>query len=263
MVQDQFYRFYNRNILRSGLFGTPGMILNEKAKEQEQKPTKRVKKTNTLEYVIFSLLSVFAASLVTIIFWNSNSSDLADDIIIIGTENPLDLQEVTSNYSCSFWHIIGDEYCDDEANIVDCGYDFEDCCDMESDRTLCTDCLCYVPEEEIIMLEEEYEKNCQKFEVLHLGDGLCDLLNNDKENYFDVGDCCLENPICMSSLITLMCPENVCIESNIFCIPEELFFLVLQFGLYFDSSNNILSFFLVFKIFFELFFVFNCEVFIP
>ena len=174
---------------------------------------KRSKKQDCIIPSIFSIL-VF-----TIIFiWYHNQEKEEPEI---GYGQNIE-QESMSNDSCSFLHIIGDEYCDDEANIAECGYDFEDCCDMDSDRTLCTDCFCYIPEEEIIMLDEDYEKNCQKSEVLHLGDGLCDLLKNDKENYFDVGDCCLENPICMSSLITLMCPENVCIKSNIFCITEEL-----------------------------------------
>ena len=233
MVQDQFYRFYNRNILRSGLFGTPGMILNEKAKEQEQKPRKKVKKTNTLEYVIFSLLSVFAASLVTIIFWNSNSSDLADNIIIIGTENPLDLQEVTSNYSCPFWAITGDGYCDDEANIAECGYDFKDCCQMENDRTLCTDCFCYIPEDQKSSMKNEYKKKCKNKGDYYSnwGDEHCDLNHNNADHFFDLGDCCLENLSCRRVFSNLgimdfeekFCPEHdPCIKSNLVCIPEEL-----------------------------------------
>ena len=134
-------------------------------------------------------------------------------------------QEIMSNESCSFWHITADEYCDDEANIAECGYDFKDCCHMDNDRSLCTDCLCYMPEEEKIMLDDEYNKNCQNVAVWAWGDGVCDLSLNNKENYFDVGDCCLKNPKCLSSIFQTSyeeCPENVCIQSNIFCILEEL-----------------------------------------
>ena len=135
-------------------------------------------------------------------------------------------QESLSNYSCSFWQITADKYCDDEANIVECGYDFKDCCHMDSDRSLCTDCFCYIPEEEKILLDDVYNKNCQNVEINAWGDGFCDLSLNNKENYFDVGDCCLESPKCLSSVSATnyeeSCPENICIQSNIFCISEEL-----------------------------------------
>ena len=40
-----------------------------------------------------------------------------------------------------FW--VGDGYCDDETNIVDCGYDGGDCC-LDSIMTdYCTECQCH------------------------------------------------------------------------------------------------------------------------
>ena len=48
---------------------------------------------------------------------------------------------------------------------------------------------------------------------------------NNEENYFDVGDCCLENPKCMLFAFDrnyVECPENSCIQSNTFCVLEEL-----------------------------------------
>ena len=40
-----------------------------------------------------------------------------------------------------FW--VGDGYCDDETNIIDCGYDGGDCC-LDSIMTdYCTQCQCY------------------------------------------------------------------------------------------------------------------------
>ena len=60
------------------------------------------------------------------------------------------------------------------------------------------------------------------------GDGYCDLNHNNAENFFDVGDCCLEDLQCrlkffnFTNFIPRFCPENTCIKSNLFCIPEEL-----------------------------------------
>ena len=52
------------------------------------------------------------------------------------------------NYSaygmCQEWIKKGDGFCDDEANVELCDYDEGDCCDLEHDRTLCTECFCFV-----------------------------------------------------------------------------------------------------------------------
>ena len=194
---------------------------------------KKNKNTNSkLQYVIFSLLSVFAASLVTIVFWNSNSSDLHDNEIVVGSRDPLDLQKITTNYSCPFWAITGDGYCDDEANIPECGYDFKDCCQMENDRTLCEDCFCYIPEDQKSLMMNEYKTKYERdFGFTNWGNEHCDLNHNNPEHFFDHGDCCLENLSCrrMFSNEGIMdsefkfCPENYpCIKSNLFCISEEV-----------------------------------------
>ena len=62
----------------------------------------------------------------------------------------------------------------------------------------------------------------------HLGNGYCDLNYNNEDNFFDVGDCCLEDLQCrlkfynFTNFVPRFCPENTCIKSNLFCIPEEL-----------------------------------------
>ena len=62
----------------------------------------------------------------------------------------------------------------------------------------------------------------------YLGRGNCDLNMNNVENYFDLGDCCLEDVSCRikffneTDYVTKYCPENPCIRSNIFCVQEEL-----------------------------------------
>ena len=37
---------------------------------------------------------------------------------------------------------IGDEYCDDINNNISCNFDGGDCCGTNADTTFCTDCLC-------------------------------------------------------------------------------------------------------------------------
>ena len=61
----------------------------------------------------------------------------------------------------------------------------------------------------------------------YFGDGQCDLGFNNQEHFFDIGDCCLENPICKSSTFVSpgkdpFCGEDICIKSNLFCVKEEL-----------------------------------------
>ena len=98
---------------------------------------------------------------------------------------------------------------------------FTDCCEMGKDQTICEDCLCHVSKQEF---EKINQSMCGGFKESHLyiGDGICNLELNTKEFLFDVGDCCLDEPICESNLVTQICPDSICISSNIYCIPEEI-----------------------------------------
>ena len=61
---------------------------------------------------------------------------------------------------------------------------------------------------------------------------MCDINRNTEEYFFDIGDCCLDSSSEYSCKHTYSeetfaleytnCPENLCIKSNNFCIPEEL-----------------------------------------
>ena len=103
---------------------------------------------------------------------------------------------------------------------------------MESDRTLCQECLCYFSEDQKKEMQDEYLQSDFEFgEHLSWGDGFCDLNHNNAQHFFDLGDCCLENVNCglwthdSSSFINVIleyCPAHTCIKSNIFCIEEEL-----------------------------------------
>lgn len=57
-----------------------------------------------------------------------------------------------------------------------------------------------------------------------LGNGLCDLKFNNKEFFFDIGDCCFEWTSKHFNGDTLKYEYTYphCIKSNNFCIPEEL-----------------------------------------
>ena len=184
--------------------------------QAQRPPTKKRNKIITIIALICGILTL------TSVFVGYHTK--GNEPQIVDQQEPVIMN---MNDSCSLWQVTGDEYCDDEANIVECRYDLQDCCHIESDRSLCTDCLCYIPKEEKILLDDEYSKSCPYFWAG--GDGLCDSCLNNREHYFDVGDCCLENPICPSfttlfyiSPDIIECPENPCIQSNIFCISEEL-----------------------------------------
>ena len=181
-----------------------------------------------LQYIGFSLISMVCAFAVMIIWytvWSSKNKGPTDEVN--GAVNDM----INSNLSCQHWELAGDGYCDDEANVPDCGYDFNDCCETENDRSLCQNCTCYLSQNKT---EKYKESNCQDWiDLLHLGDGNCDINYNTEEYFFDVGDCCLEldlsseygcryKDMITGAIEDVYCPENTCIKSNNFCIPEEL-----------------------------------------
>ena len=89
---------------------------------------------------------------------------------------------------CQYWEIAGDGYCNDEANIEHCGYDLNDCCQMERDRTLCSNCTCLIPQNKTQSIQSEFiYEFCPGNEtrsLFFLGDGLCQLnLNTGTKDY--------------------------------------------------------------------------------
>ena len=75
--------------------------------------------------------------------------------------------------------MIGDGYCNDETNNVNCNYDGGDCCSININSEKCTDCICHQLE------------TCAAGNHPSVGDGYCqDEFNNAECNY-DGGDCCL------------------------------------------------------------------------
>ena len=131
---------------------------------------------------------------------------------------------------CPFWHLANDGYCDDEANIEECNYDFGDCCDYENDFSACQDCICITTNSNAI-------PNCSSIGIYGAtkGDGICDLIYNNVDYFFDYGDCCLEDPICqvliygeswrghsITKTKQIDCPDNVCIRSDNYCIKDQI-----------------------------------------
>ena len=123
---------------------------------QEQEAKRRKKICHRIEYILVSLMCSICAATVVFVWYQVEDTNRD---LFIGRDLDQPMQEL-SNYSCPFWHITGDDYCDDEANIEQCGYDFKDCCIMQNDRTLCQDCFCYLPQEDQNKIEEQHIELC-------------------------------------------------------------------------------------------------------
>ena len=199
---------------------------NDKIKEQELRRKEKI--LCKVQYAMYSLLSILCAFIVMIIWYTSwlEENTIINEIGDKQTEINANLTDLS--FKCQFWHIVGDGFCDDEANTVECGYDLKDCCQMGNDRTLCEDCLCFVSDDKKASIEENYFKSCSSYVPQHLGNHECDLNQNNEDHYFDMGDCCLEDISCRikffngTDYVKTYCPLNPCIKSNIFCVHEEL-----------------------------------------
>ena len=108
--------------------------------------------------------------------------------------------------------VLGDGFCDDEANTEVCLYDLGDCCDYTdylTSRSLCTQCFCQA---DIPTLTSQVD--CWTLQIKGnwswLGNGECNSELNNVDNWFDAGDCCYEHPI------------KDCYQSNAFCHPDTL-----------------------------------------
>ena len=180
---------------------------------QTQKNDKKM--SSCLNYVMYIVISIGCAIAVMIIWYLTRHQEIEEENQIVNQDH----NQTTDLNTCPFWEIAGDGYCDDEANIAECGYDFRDCCQMHNDRTLCEDCFCYI----MNATDETSNLMCNDY-LPDLGDKFCDLSLNNVKNYFDVGDCCLPDTYCLieDTISHVPCPEMVCIQSNIFCVPEEL-----------------------------------------
>ena len=80
----------------------------------------------------------------------------------------------------------------------------------------------------------------------YLGDGKCQIQLNNFENFFDAGDCCLNYTQCenifqaqdlwglpVTKSLDVDCPIDVCIQSDMYCIPE-----LMGDGVCHDNNNS-------------------------
>ena len=55
--------------------------------------------------------------------------------------------------------LVGNGYCNDEANIATCNYDGGDCCGVCGIKDYCVECLCHVEAEAYPSVSCKYLKN--------------------------------------------------------------------------------------------------------
>ena len=132
---------------------------------------------------------------------------------------------------------IGDGWCDMENNNEGCLFDGGDCCECtrasnESSFSRCVDpgAACYNPTAVTV------QPSCINGNIEYIGDGWCNLENNNKECLYDGGDCCMctctNGPISSCGSFGFWCVDpdvstkeaNLCLElpSTIPACPVEL-----------------------------------------
>ena len=179
--------------------------------------------------ILFSCICVISATIVMTVF-SITRKQITNTYTMNRNEDPGGLD--SESFGCPYWGLIGDQICDDEANTEECQFDHGDCCDVQNDFSLCSECFCYSSR---YMINDTFLHDCTSQSQIHwyLGDGICQIQLNNIENLFDAGDCCLDSPECQ--LITMgltpwdvvrvdttdiECPEHVCIKSDVSCIEE-------------------------------------------
>ena len=89
---------------------------------------------------------------------------------------------ILDSNDCQHWELVGDGYCDDKTNVEECGYDGNDCCEMESDKSYCTNCSCFITEQKFQNIKNEFQAEyCSADWITYLpflGDGACQLNYN-------------------------------------------------------------------------------------
>ena len=183
----------------------------------------KTEKRQFLFKVLCVFLSLTLAFVIALIVWMVNGGPEESTTHPLFQNSGSDTLEMLEDI-CLVEQLVGDGYCDDEANHSGCDFDLDDCCQLESDRNQCTNCTCWVSSEQREVIIED---SCYGMNVMgYLGDGICNLNYNQKEYFFDIGDCCQSSspwPLsCRFQYEPNECPDNPCIPSNNYCIPQEL-----------------------------------------
>ena len=103
---------------------------------------------------------------------------------------------------CNQPSLIGDGYCNDEVNILDCDYDGGDCCGSCINTDLCTNCFC------LGNITGNGVPNAL------IGNGYCNDETNNVHCLFDGLDCC-RSPINTDSCSDCLCHGECNIIQNL------------------------------------------------
>ena len=96
---------------------------------------------------------------------------------------------------------VGDGSCNDDTNIVECGYDGGDCCLSNVNTDHCSECTCY------------HQETCAAgFIPSSVGDGFCNDETNIVECNYDGGDCCV-------NVNTDLCSNCLCSSNGVITSP--------------------------------------------
>ena len=191
-------------------------------------------KKNSKTTILFSTIAVISATIVMIIF-SIARKNITNTYTMSRNEEPGGLD--SESIGCPYFEFLGDQICDDEANTEECQFDYGDCCDGQNDFSMCSECFCYSSGHLInnTLIHACTLNNQFKW---YLGDGKCQMNLNNIQYFFDAGDCCLDSPDCQMLVegndeclwgtgyakrvkaIDIVCPEKVCIKSDVYCIEE-------------------------------------------
>ena len=200
----------------------------------QRKGERRLKK-NPASYRQFLLVSLVVSSCACFVFsvynkfWQQDSK-ASTTIVNEQTSNE------TEETGCEYVSIVGDDICDDQANTKACAYDFGDCCKLENMLfSSCQDCFCFKKYTFVDKYCNTSQTELSYADIIafhEMGDGFCHLTYNNENYDFDLGDCCLENVECVApptsetigiSFETVHCPPDpLCIQSNAYCIQDEV-----------------------------------------
>ena len=99
--------------------------------------------------------------------------------------NKLIIDELESDkWTCPYDNLIGDGFCDDEANDFACDFDGGDCCGNDVNTTHCVDCLCITN-----TTDSEIGKSVEVFSY-HIKNGDESFLRDHAATIFNI--CCTE-----------------------------------------------------------------------
>ena len=129
--------------------------------------------------------------------------------------------------------MVGDGFCNDEANNAECNYDGGDCC-VNVNTTFCSECTCHYQENCAagLILSCLYHERCLAgFIPPMVGDGICNDETNHQDCNYDGGDCCL------SSSNLNECSECICYHKET-CVAGFLPSSVGDGFCNYETNNN-------------------------